>query len=47
MMAFFDALYEVLRLGLRNMRGYLHGFEFVLVRDNQRQAIRRLCTSDW
>ena len=32
---------------VRNMRGYLHGFEFVLVRDNQRQAIRRLCTSAW
>lgn len=28
---------------VRNMNGFAHGFEFVLVRDNQRAAIRRLC----
>jgi PilZ domain len=32
---------------VRNMRGFLHGFEFVLVKDNQRQAIKRLCVSQW
>lgn len=28
---------------VRNLRGFAHGFQFVLVRDNQREAIRRLC----
>ncbi len=28
---------------VRNLRGFAHGFEFVLVKDNQRAAIRRLC----
>jgi PilZ domain len=28
---------------VRNLRGFAHGFEFVLVRDNQRAAIQRLC----
>jgi PilZ domain len=32
---------------VRNQRGYLHGFEFVLVKDGQRAAIRRLCASNW
>lgn len=27
---------------VRNLSGFVHGFEFVLVRDNQRAAIRRL-----
>ena len=28
---------------VRNLKGFAHGFEFVLVRDNQRAAILRLC----
>ncbi len=28
---------------VRNLRGFAHGFEFVLVKDNQRAALRRLC----
>jgi hypothetical protein len=28
---------------VRNQRGFAYGFEFVLVRDNQRDAIQRLC----
>lgn len=28
---------------VRNLNGFAHGFEFVLVRDNQRAAILRLC----
>jgi hypothetical protein len=28
---------------VRNMSGFAHGFEFVLVKDNERAAIRRLC----
>ena len=30
---------------VRNLRGFAHGFEFVLVKDNQRAAIQRLCRS--
>ena len=28
---------------VRNLRGFAHGFEFVLIKDNQRAALRRLC----
>jgi|SRR5579872_333968 len=28
---------------VRNLHGFTHGFEFVLVKDNQRAAILRLC----
>ena len=28
---------------VRNLSGFRHGFEFVLVRDTQRAALRRLC----
>lgn len=28
---------------VRNLSGFAHGFEFVLVRENQRAALRRLC----
>jgi hypothetical protein len=30
---------------VRNLHGFTHGFEFVLVRDSQREALKRLCRS--
>ncbi len=30
---------------VRNLHGFTHGFEFVLLRDAQRSSIRRLCGS--
>jgi hypothetical protein len=30
---------------VRYMRGFYHGFEFVMLRDRQREAVRQLCTS--
>jgi len=30
---------------VRNLHGFTHGFEFVLVRDSQREALQRLCRS--
>ena len=30
---------------VRYLRGFYHGFEFVLLRDRQREAIKRLCDS--
>jgi len=30
---------------VRYMHGFYHGFEFVLLRDRQREAIKRLCDS--